>query len=108
MSSEVSSLKTNLDLLRAELETERKSHQKEEKALRARVVEVEKQRDTVAQELEKQKDAAIREASKNSEAMKSLEAVKKECKGILGSFCFFQYSNLSLLLTCCLVSCPAL
>ena len=89
MSSEVRSLKTDLDLLRAELETERKSHQKEEKALRAWVVEVEKQRDTVAQELEKQKDAAIREASKNSEAMKSLEAMKKECKGILGSLCFF-------------------
>ena len=53
MSSEVSSLKTDLDLLWAELETERKSHQKVEKALRARVVEVEKQRDTVAQELEK-------------------------------------------------------
>ena len=89
MSSEVSSLKTDLDLLRAELETERKSHQKEEKALYARVVEVEKQRDTVAQELEKQKDAAIREASKNSEAMKRLEAVKKECKGISGSLYFF-------------------
>ena len=83
-------------------------HQKEEKALHARVVEAEKQRDTAAQELEKQKDAAIREASKNSEAMKSLEAVKKESKGIPGSLCFFQYSNLSLLLTCCLVSCPAL
>ena len=34
--------------------------------------------------------------------------MKKECKGILGSLCFFQYSNLSLLLTCCLVSCPTL
>ena len=90
MSSEVSSLKTDLDLLWAELETERKSHQKEEKALRAQVVEVEKQRDTIAQELEKQKDAAIWEASKNSEAMKSLEAVKKECKGILGSFVSFS------------------
>ena len=37
----------------------------------------------------KQRDAAIQEASKNSEAMKNLEAVKKECNGILGSFCFF-------------------
>ncbi|XP_066316642.1 uncharacterized protein [Miscanthus floridulus] len=82
LSSKVSSLKTDLNLLQAELETERKSHQKEEKALRARVVEVEKQRDTAAQELEKQKDAAIWEASKNSEAMKSLEAVKKEYKAL--------------------------
>jgi len=65
LSSEVSSLKTDLDLLWAKLETERKSNQKEEMTLHARVVEVEKQRDTVAQELEKQKDAAIREASKN-------------------------------------------
>ena len=90
MSSEVSSLKTDLDLLRAKLETKRKSHQKEEKALSARVVEAEKQRDTAAQELVKQKDAAIREASKNSEAMKSLEAVKKECKDIPGSFVSFS------------------
>ena len=42
-------------------------HQKEEKALRARVVET-----------EKQKDAAV-------------ESMKNECKGIVGSTCFFLY-----------------
>ena len=50
LSSEVSTLKADLDLYRAELETERQTHQKEEKALRARVVEVEKQRDAAALE----------------------------------------------------------
>ena len=45
LSSEVSTLKAELDLCRAELETERQTHQKEEKALHARVVEAEKQRD---------------------------------------------------------------
>ena len=57
LSSEVSALKAELDLLRTELETERQTHQKEEKTLRARVVEVEKQKD----------------------------AAKNECKGIAGS-----------------------
>jgi len=48
----VSTLKAELDVCLAELETERQMHQKEEKALRARVVEVEKQRDaTVLQVL---------------------------------------------------------
>ena len=42
LSSEVSTLKAELDLYWAELETERQMHQKEEKALRAWVVEVEK------------------------------------------------------------------
>ena len=55
-------MKTELDLCRAEMEAERQTHQKEEKALRARVVEAEKQR-----------DATIQEALKNSEAMKNLE-----------------------------------
>ena len=64
------------------MEAERQMHQKEEKALRARVVEAEKQR-----------DAAIQEALKNSEAMKNLEAAKKECNDIAGSFCFLLYSN---------------
>ena len=50
MSSEVSTLKADLDLYRAELETEHQTHQNEEKALRAQVVEAEKQRDAVAQE----------------------------------------------------------
>ena len=42
LSSKVSTLKAELDLCRAELETECQTHQKEEKALRAQVVEVEK------------------------------------------------------------------
>ena len=69
MSSEVSALKAELDLCRAEMETERQTHQKEEKALRARVVEA-----------EKQKDVAV-------------ESMKNECKGIAGSFCFLLYSD---------------
>ena len=67
MSSEVSALRANLDLLRAKLETERQMHQKEEKALRARVVETEKQRDA------------------------TVESMKNECKGIVGSACFLSY-----------------
>ena len=67
LSSEVSSLKAELDLYRAELETERQTHQKEEKALRVRVVEA-----------EKQKDAAV-------------ESMKNECKGTAGSSCFLLY-----------------
>ena len=70
LSSEVSALKIELDLCRAEMETERQTHQKEEKALRAQVVEVEKQR-----------DAAV-------------EAMKNECNGIAGSSCFLLYSDL--------------
>ena len=69
LSSEVSALKTELDLCRAEMETERQTHQREEQVLRARVVEAEKQR-----------DAAV-------------EAMKNECNGIAGSFCFLLYSN---------------
>ena len=69
LSSEVSALKEELDLCRADMETERQTHQKEEKALRARVVEA-----------EKQKDAAV-------------ESMKNECKGIAGSFCFLLYSD---------------
>ena len=76
LSSEVSTLKAELDLYRAELETERQTHQKEEKTLNARVVEAEKQRDAAAQE-----------------ALKNVEAMKKECNGIAGSFCFLLYSN---------------
>ena len=41
LSSEVSTLKAELDIYRAELETERQTHQNEEKALRAWVVEAE-------------------------------------------------------------------
>ena len=69
MSSKVSALKIELDLYRAEMETERQTHQREEQVLRARVVEAEKQR-----------DAAV-------------EAMKNECNGIAGSFCFLLYSN---------------
>ena len=64
MSSEVGALKVELDLCRAKMETERQTHQKEEKALRARVVEA-----------EKQWDAAV-------------EAMKNECNGICGFFLF--------------------
>ena len=67
LSSEVDVLKADLDLLRAELETERQMHQKEEKTLHARVVETKKQR-----------DAAV-------------ESAKNECKGAVGSACFFLY-----------------
>ena len=67
LSSEVDALKADLDLLRAELETESQMHQKEEKILRAQVVETEKQRDAV------------------------VESVKNECKGVAGSACFFLY-----------------
>ena len=45
LSSELSALKAELDLYQAEMEAERQTHQKEEKALRARVVEAKKQRD---------------------------------------------------------------
>ena len=41
----MSTLKAELDLYWAKLETERQTHQKEEKALRARVVEAEERRD---------------------------------------------------------------
>ena len=61
MSSEVSALKAELDLCWAKLETERQTHQKEEKALRAWVVEAEKRRDA------------------------TVEAMKNECNGIAGS-----------------------
>ena len=73
LSSEVSVLKADLDLLRAELETERQMHQKEEKTLRARVMESE----TAA------------------------ESAKNECKGAVGSACilyfdFFFFADLFL------------
>ena len=82
LSSKVSALKADLDLLWAEMEAERQTHQEEEKSPHARVVETKKQR-----------DATFQEAQKNSGAMKNLEAVKKECNGIAGSFCFLLHSN---------------
>ena len=45
LSSELSGLKAELDLCQAKMEAERQTHQKEEQALHARVVEAEKQRD---------------------------------------------------------------
>ena len=61
-------------------------HQKEEKALRARVIEVEKQRDAAAQE-----------------ALKNVEAMKKECHGIVSSFSFPFVFRFAFLLTCLLL-----
>ena len=69
MSSKVSALKAELELYWAEMETERQTHQKEEKALRARVVEAEKWRDA------------------------TVEAMKNECNGIAGSSFFPLYSD---------------
>ena len=69
LSSKVIALKIELDLCRAEMETERQMHQKEEKALHALVVEA-----------GKQMDAAV-------------EAMKNECNGITGSCCFLLYLN---------------
>ena len=40
--------------------------------------------------------------------MKNLEAAKKECNGMAGSFSFPSIFRLCILLTCCLVPCPAL
>ena len=45
LSSEVGALKIELDLCWAEMEVEHQTHQKEEQALRAQVVEAEKRRD---------------------------------------------------------------
>ena len=81
-------MKAELDLCQAELETECQTHQMEEKALYARVVEVEKQKDPAAQE-----------------ALKNVEAMKKECTGIVSSFSFPFVFKFPFLLTCfcCLV-----
>ena len=68
------------------METERQTHQKEEKALRARVAEVEKQRDAAAQE-----------------ALKNVEAMKKGCHGIASSFSFPFVFRFVFLLTCLLL-----
>jgi hypothetical protein len=62
-------MKTELDLCRAEMEVEHQTHQREEKALRAQVIEAEERRDVVVQE-----------------ALKRVENMKKECDGILSSF----------------------
>ena len=83
LSSEVSAFKVELDVCLAELETERQTHQKEEKALCAQVVEAEKQRDSAAQE-----------------ALKNVETMKKECTGIASSFSFPFVFKFPFLLTC--------
>jgi len=49
LSSKVSALKMELDLCRAEIETERQTYQREEQALHARVVEAEKQREAAVE-----------------------------------------------------------
>ena len=86
MSSEVSALKTELDLCRAEMETEHQTHQREEQTLHAWVVEAERQRDAAAQE-----------------ALKNVEAMKKECTGIVSSFSFPFVFKFAFLLTCFLL-----
>jgi hypothetical protein len=62
-------MKTELDLCQAEMEVECQTHQREKKALRAQVIKVEERRDVVVQE-----------------ALKKVEAMKKECDDILSSF----------------------
>jgi inactivated superfamily I helicase len=62
-------MKTDLDLCRAEMKTERQTHQRKERALHVQVIEAEKQRDAAVQE-----------------ALKKVEAMEKECDGILSSF----------------------
>jgi hypothetical protein len=68
LTSEISVLKTDLDLCRAKMEIERQTHQRKEKALHAQVIEV-----------EEWKNVAVQEALK-------VEAMKKECDGIPSSF----------------------
>jgi hypothetical protein len=51
------------------MEAKRQTHQREERALHAQVIEVEEQRDVAVQE-----------------ALKKVQAMKKECNGIPSSF----------------------
>jgi hypothetical protein len=69
LSSEISALKTEIDLCWVEMEVEHQTHQREEKALRAQVIKAEERRDAVVHE-----------------ALKKVEAMKKECDGIPSSF----------------------
>ena len=62
------------------------SCQREEQALRARVVEAEERRDAAVQE-----------------NLKNVEAMKKECDGIAGSFLFPFVFRFPFLLTCFLL-----
>ncbi|XP_066323880.1 uncharacterized protein [Miscanthus floridulus] len=75
LSSEVDALKADLDLLRAELETERQVHQKEEKTLRARVVETEKQRDAAVESAKNECKALRVEKQKLSESIDEMKAL---------------------------------
>ncbi|XP_066336305.1 WEB family protein At5g55860-like isoform X2 [Miscanthus floridulus] len=75
LSSEVDALKADLDLLRAELETERQVHQKEEKTLRARVVETEKQRDAAVESAKNECKALRVEKQKLSEGIEEMKAL---------------------------------
>jgi hypothetical protein len=68
LTSEISVLKIDLDICRAEMEIERQAHQREEKALRAQVIEAEERRNAVVQEI-----------------LEKVEAMKKECDGIPSS-----------------------
>jgi hypothetical protein len=45
LSSKINALKTDLDLCRVKMEAERQTHQREEMALRAQVIEAEERRD---------------------------------------------------------------
>jgi hypothetical protein len=65
---EISALKTDLDLYRFEMEVERQTHQREEKTLRAQVIEVEERRKATIQE-----------------ALEKVEALKRECDSIMSS-----------------------
>jgi hypothetical protein len=93
LTSEISALKTDLDLYRSEMGIERQTHQREEKALRAQVIEAEEQRKAAVQD-----------------TLKKVEAMKKECDGILSSFvfCSFFFTSCSFLPDFPLLSCSAL
>jgi undecaprenyl pyrophosphate synthase len=74
LTSEISALKTDLDLYHFEMDIERQTHQWEEKALRAQVIEREEQKKTAVQE-----------------ALEKVEAMKRECEGIPSSFVFSSF-----------------
>jgi O-phosphoseryl-tRNA(Cys) synthetase len=74
LTSEISALKMNLDLYRSKMEIEHQTHQWKEKALRAQVIEAEEQRKAAVQD-----------------ALKKVEAMKKECYGIPSSFVFCSF-----------------
>jgi hypothetical protein len=81
LTSEISALKTDLDLYRSEMEIKHQTHQREEKTLCAQVIEVEEQRKATVQD-----------------ALEKVEAMKKECDGIPSSFVFCSFFLLFALL----------